>query len=283
MQKKTGNIKSREFRRYYENLRLCNLDQPVTTPKAFLKTQEKIRQLQASTQQSLAGLNKQLSEELLSRRGVERELESDQTELKALQQRKSNLPERFINIRRNLCEHLNLNDKELPFVAELVAVKEEDQAWTASIEMVLHSFALSLLVPEKYYPQVRAWVEQNRIVDARGKGQRLDYLCVGKAAPVSGDRIDPQALINKLQFRPHHHLVPWVRDEIQNRFNFICCNTVDEFNQISHRAMTTQRHVKFSPERHQKDDREHRTDPRHFVLGWDNTSKNESWFNKSLV
>jgi uncharacterized protein YPO0396 len=38
-------------------------------------------------------------------------------------------------------------------------------------------------------------------------------------------------------------------------------------------ALTSQRHVKNRGVRHEKDDRERVTDPRFFVLGWDNREK----------
>ena len=85
---------------------------------------------------------------------------------------------------------------------------------------MLRSFALSLLVPDRYYRRVRRYVEQNRMVDARGEGRRLVYLRLGKNAEPSSDRIHPQSLVRKLRFRDRHGLTPWVRAEVQRRFGF---------------------------------------------------------------
>ena len=49
------------------------------------------------------------------------------------------------------------------FVAELVAVRTEERSWEASSEMVLRGFALSLLVPQRHYQLVSAYVDRNRL------------------------------------------------------------------------------------------------------------------------
>src|SRR5690606_34075673 len=73
--------------------------------------------------------------------------------------------------------------------------------------------------------------------------------------------------------KPRHDLASWVRGEVLRRFNFRCCQSVEEFNDVAGPAMTENRHVKYNSQRHQKDDRPRTVDPRHFVLGWDNTAK----------
>ena len=267
--------KQKTFQRYYTQLRLCGINQSITTVKLFSNVRRKCLSLQEEKNAELQSLFNLLSEQRLFRSQLERDVEAEQLELTALRQRRSNVPERLITIRDEICRALELNAKELPFAAELIGIQAGEESWTASIEMVLHSFALSLLVPEKYYRQVRQYVEHHRLTDASGRGQRLDYLCVGHPAPPNGDRLHSHSLLHKLDFRTRHPLAAWVRDEVRSRFNFICCDDIEEFNKVSHRAMTRHCHIKYSPERHQKDDRDQRTNPRHFVLGWDNADKKQ--------
>ena len=40
---------------------------------------------------------------------------------------------------------------------------------------VIGAFSLSMLVPDRYYQRVRAYVEQQRVANAEGQGERLDY------------------------------------------------------------------------------------------------------------
>ncbi len=177
-------------------------------------------------------------------------------------------------MRRHVCTDLGLPEKDLPFAAEVISVKPEERAWESSIEMVLRGFALSLLVPQRYYHVVSRHVDAKRVADDSGRGQRLVYLRVGERTgsprrlPLHG-----QSLLRKLAFRESHPLLPWVKAELEERFDFLCCNTLDEFQGADGLAMTRNRHVKFRGVRHEKDDRDKIADPRYFVLGWDNREK----------
>src|SRR5207245_1436406 len=68
-------------------------------------------------------------------------------------------------------------------------------------------------------------------------------------------------------------LLPWLKAELHDRFNFRCCSTLEEFQLASEKALTRERHIKHLGGRHEKDDREQFVDPRRYVLGWDNREK----------
>jgi uncharacterized protein YPO0396 len=90
-----------------------------------------------------------------------------------------------------------------------------------------------------------------------------------------GDRLHPQSMLRKITFRSGQDLVPWVRAEVQRRFDFRCCDSIGQFNEVERLGMTANRHVKFGLDRHEKDDRPRAVDPRHYVLGWDNREKRQ--------
>ena len=253
--------------------RICGIPRVADNRAGFQEVYSQLQQTLNTADLDQSTLKQRLEATIGEKAGVERLRREEVSELELLQQRRTNLPRRCAEMRCQICADLGLDENILPFAAELMAVNPEHRHWEPSIEMVLRSFGLSLLVPERYYPRVRAYVERHPIKDEQGEGQRLDYLCVGKPDQPHGDRIHPHSLVNKLQFRSRHDLSPWVRGEILKRFDFRCCEHVDEFNEIPRLAMTANRHVKFSAERHQKDDRRRTVDPRHFVLGWDNTEK----------
>ena len=179
-----------------------------------------------------------------------------------------------MQLRSRLCEDLGLPARDLPFAAELIALKSDQKLWQSSIEMVLRSFGLSLLVPQQLYARVSSYVERTRLADSRDRGQRLVYLRVGERRPMPArPAMHPQSLLRKLDYRDGHTLLPWVRAELEERFDYRCCETIEEFQAAADLALTCQRHVKTRGVRHEKDDREHIADPRNFVLGWDNREK----------
>jgi uncharacterized protein YPO0396 len=79
--------------------------------------------------------------------------------------------------------------------------------------------------------------------------------------------------LRKLAFREGHPLLPWVKAEMEERFDFLCCDTLEQFQAADGLAITRNRHVKYRGVRHEKDDRDKSADPRYFVLGWDNREK----------
>lgn len=212
---------------------------------------------------------------VLDRGEMNRQIAEDKRELQALSQRQTKLPEAFAEIRRQLCDDLRLPESDLPFASELIAIPTSEREWEASIEMVLRSFALSLLVPEQHYRIVSSYINRTRIHDERGRGQRLVYLRVGERSAPSRQRpvTHSQSLLKKLEYRERHALLPWVKGELEDRFDYRCCDTIEDFHQVHDLAMTKERHLKAGRTRHEKDDRDRTADPRNFVLGWDNREK----------
>ena len=132
--------------------------------------------------------------------------------------------------------------------------------------MVLRPLALSLLIPERHYRVVSAHVERTRLADQLGRGQRLVYLRVGKRQRNGTPAWDAGSLPDKLQFREGHALLPWLKEELNERFGFQCCDSVDQFQAARGLALTKNRHVKMGRIRHEKDDRERSSNPKFFLL-----------------
>jgi len=261
--------------RFHQYLQTAGLREPITSQEAMASLHARLPKLLDDVDQQIVAFEKIREDKAIDRAAVRRQREDAQRELTSLEQHQGNLPEALADLRRRMREHLGLPESALVFAAELISVKPESRDWESSIEMVLRNFGLSLLVPQQHYPMVSRYVDQNRLADRQGRGQRLVYLKVGARAsvPQSRDPMHPGSLIQKLTFKDGHSLLPWVKAELEERLNYICCETIDEFQQISGLALTKERQVKYRGARHEKDDREQATDRSRFVLGWDNRAK----------
>ena len=222
----------------------------------------------------------ELRDDLVVRRAsLTRSQKEHVDELEMLKRRRTNLPGSFARLRAMICQDLRMREDQLVFASELIAVSEDQQPWESSIEMVLRSFALSLLVPDKYYRQVSKYIEQTRLVDGksdrRARGQKLVYLRVASEVDnaATRDRLHDQSLVRKLRFRDGHTLVPWVTQQVETRFDYRCCESIEEFHEAPRLAITKNRHAKFGSSRHEKDDRNKMADASQYVLGWDNQAK----------
>jgi len=177
----------------------------------------------------------------------------------------SNIPAHMLELRQAIANTLGITEAELPFVGELIQVKEDAAEWRGAIERVLHGFALSLLVDERRYAAVSNYVNDTHL------GKRLVYYKVDDAVPVGGVQPRPHSLLNKLELKEttFHH---WLEAELRRRFDYACVENMRDFRQES-KALTRQGQVKHGPDRHEKDDRSRVDDRRYWVLGFDNLEK----------
>jgi uncharacterized protein YPO0396 len=192
-------------------------------------------------------------------------------EIDSLCRRRSNIPKRILDLREMLCRTIGVGEAELPFAGELLQVREEERAWEGAAERLLHSFGLSLLVPDVHYAAVAAWVDRTHL------GERLVYFRIreGRAAGVAlqgTSGLHPQSLVRKLAIKPESAFYGWLDAELARRFDLACCDDLDQFRR-ERQAVTRAGQIKAGGERHEKDDR-HRIDDRsRYVLGWSNEAK----------
>lgn len=236
-------------------------------PVAFAQTCADVSHATIQTEQQQIDLENQQKElEFDFRRQRQTHNELD-TQIQSLKQRKNNIDEAQIQIRQALCQALNLDESEMPFVGELLQVREQDQAWEGAIERILHNFALSLLVPDRHYAAVSEWVEKTRL-----KG-RLVYFRVKNAEKSPGlVNFHPQSLVRKVSIKPDSEFYEYLHGQLANRFDYACCESLSEFRREK-QAVTLQGQVKSGNQRHEKDDRRALNDRRFYVLGWSNEDK----------
>lgn len=251
--------------RYAELIRLLGED-PALNEDAFLRQRVDCATLREIIEEDEAGVqNKRTLAEVAFSRGKE-DYAQLQAEIGSLRTRVSNIDEKQISMRRFLCESLKLSEEEMPFAGELLQVREEDQSWEGAIERLLHSFGLSLLVPDTYYTRVAQWVDRTHL-----KG-RLVYFRVREKKRADLPPLHPDSLVRKLQVKPDSDFYDWMELEMAGRFNLACCRDPESFRREA-RAITQAGQIKGAGERHEKDDRHRLDDRRRYVLGWRNTEK----------
>lgn len=190
--------------------------------------------------------------------------------IKSLKRNENNIAGRVAEIREEILEKIGATKEEIPFIGELIKVREEESVWELSIERVLHNFALRLIVPEKYYSKINDYVNstnlKGRIIYQRYKG-------FTSLANMTSKNIDNNSLINKLEFKPKSIYVDWFENILENQYNYACVNDLNEFNRYEQKAITKEGLIKFERGKHEKDDRPHISRKENFVMGWDNKDK----------
>lgn len=187
-------------------------------------------------------------------------------ELESLRQRRSNIPGQMLKLRDLLCGALDLDAGELPFVGELIQVRDDAGEWEGAAERLLHNFGLALLVPEAHYAAVAAWVDRSHL------GARLVYFRVRAVSVPEARPLHPDSLVRKLSIKPDSAFYPWIASELARRFDYACCDSLQQF-QREKLAITRNGQIKAGGERHEKDDRHRLQDRTRYVLGWTNQAK----------
>ncbi|WP_426197705.1 ATP-binding protein [Massilia sp. DWR3-1-1] len=187
-------------------------------------------------------------------------------ELDSLRGRRSNIASQMLDVRATLCAALHLLPDNLPFVGELIQVREDERAWEGAAERLLRNFGLSLLVPDAHFAAVAAWVDSTNI------GDRLVYYRVQANVAVEVRELPAAAMARKLQIKPDSPFYGWLDAELSRRFDHVCCDRLGAFRR-ERRAVTRGGQIKAAGERHEKDDRHRLDDRSRYVLGWSNQAK----------
>ena len=208
-----------------------------------------------------------LTEAGVSLRELGRQYSELTAELDSLRRRRSNIPSQMLDLRDTLCAALRIAPDSLPFIGELIQVREDERAWEGAAERLLHNFGLSLLVPEAHYADVAAWV------DGTNLGNRLVYYRVrAQRGGRTSAACRPMRWRASWRSSRSRRSTRWIEAELGRRFDHACCDTLDQFRREK-RAVTRNGQIKAGGERHEKDDRHRLDDRSRYVLGWSNQAK----------
>lgn len=197
------------------------------------------------------------------------EIQGYYEEINYLRSRKSNIPRENLILREKIIRDLKLKEEDLPFIGELIEVREEEKSWKGAIERVLRHFALNLLVDGENYARLNAYVNQTHL------GRRISYYPVTSIGRCVGN-LDASYLPAKVEVKGDNPLfADWVRFNLNNNYNYKCCEDEEEFNRECP-AVTKNGLVKHRNKRHEKDDSYRIYDFKNYVLGWRNASKIQS-------
>ena len=187
-----------------------------------------------------------------------------------LRNHENNISGRVAEIRDEIIEYVGATTNEIPFVGELIQLKDNEREWESAIERILHNFALRLIVPEKYYRQVNDYVNNHNL---RGRIVYYQYNGVETLREFENRVVQECSLLKKIELKPKANYLDWLEDRLYVEFNYACVNTLEDFNHITEKAVTKEGLIKSKGGKHEKDDRPGVNRREHYVLGWDNREK----------
>ena len=242
--------------------------EPASSAELFLRQRRELSARQEACQQAVADARQEFLEQFSAEQNMKQEAECIKQELSSLSRRDSNLPEAQIELRRRLAATLGVSPDRLPYVGELIQVKEQEKKlWEGAAERVLHSFALSLLVPDDLYSDVVHYVNSSNL-----RSRLIFY----KHSDLQGGRssaLVSNSLAQKLEIKPDTVFYAALSQQLLQRFNLACCSDEDDFRRQAEAVMPSG--LIKQRRRHEKDDRFDVKDRSRYVLGWSNTEKKQ--------
>jgi len=202
---------------------------------------------------------------------VETQQEEISGQVRSLEEREGKINEKQVRIRSQIAEALGVSPRELPFVGELVQVKDAEARWTGVIERLVHNFALCVLVPERLRQQMDQHVHRTNL------NGRLVYHVLDSGSRSPNPLLDPNSVACKLELHEDAgEFEEWIAAELSYRFDHICYeDTKAGFNKAK-TAVTINGLIKQGSTERRKDDRHDINDRSRDVLGWDNSAKIEA-------
>ena len=181
-------------------------------------------------------------------------------EIASLHGRKSRIRRDALELRQRILGGTGLTESSMPFIAELIDVKDDQGHWRTAAERVLRGFALGMLIDRTDYPAVVAYVDAHNM-----RGQvRYTPVSVGQRTqiqPPSPATIAGKLIIAETPF------AGWLADQLHRSYDHQCVSTPTDLNRHT-RAVTAAGQVRHRSGTHVKDDRT--MSAADHILGFDN-------------
>ncbi len=181
------------------------------------------------------------------------------------------LDEKFIEARKVISDKLNIPISELPFVCELIQVKESQKEWLPAIEKLLKPFALNLIIQTDYYENAGRFINDFTFNDVKINLFKLERKIGNLVEPFNKNFV-----FHKLEFKndSKQNIIDNVKYQIINHQDYLCCDKEELFK--VRRAITKMGFTKRGENFHEKYDRKKSNNASSFILGWDNRNKIEA-------
>ena len=253
-----------QFDLFNDLLRAVELD-PVEGAEQFGVRREQIRRATEEVDAAYSDRQNRLTEIGVELRELTAEAAEVNAELRSLDNRRTNIPRKNLDLRQVLCHELRISEDVLPFAGELIQVRAPEADWEGAAERLLHGFGVSLLVPDAHYPAVSDWINDHHL-----NGRLVYYRVPPRVAPAPDPAGGTDALYTKLDIQESPYF-QWLDRELRIRAGHQCVATMGEFRRAQ-KAITRNGQIK-SDQRHEKNDEQRIDDRRRYVLGWSNEAK----------
>ncbi|KFI92236.1 hypothetical protein BISA_0633 [Bifidobacterium saguini DSM 23967] len=184
----------------------------------------------------------QLAKTMNARAAARDTLEKLQRDYDRQKSQRTRITQHMDETRAMLARATGLTPADLPYVAELMDVKEGDERWRIAMNVAYGSFAQTILVDKRHEQGFAAKVST---IDPHAMSRRTwqfvdttsDYGNVDKTDVAASD--EDEWLSDKLRYREDSPFAGWLRSQTQSeRYDALCVKAIDDTNRNTRQVQT---------------------------------------------
>ncbi|ONI88005.1 hypothetical protein ALI22I_19865 [Saccharothrix sp. ALI-22-I] len=261
---KDSGIAKERFDRYAGLV--TRLDLPVPQEEAaFAGLRSRLPDVLESARRNKAELEPDVLEAMAKQVEARNKHDEREAELIRLRAAKTLIPGQLVARRETISQATKVSISALPYVAELIDLRDGEERWRPAAEKVLRNYGMRLLVPESRKLVVQRFIDAN---DMRGL---VEYSVV---TAVSAHTPQPArgTLAAKLAVDHNHPYGRWLAGQLVKQFDHVCVESAAELD--DHKiAVTLNGTVKLPGNHYRKDDRAELTSRSSYILGANTAAK----------
>lgn len=226
--------------------------------RSFDRVSKRITELDAQIEQNS---NAQSDADFNRRKTIEAKQEAAQ-DLESLLRNKSALNTNLIRARNQIAESLQMRPDELPFVAELAKVRDEDAEWEGVANRILGGIGSQILVETANIAAARRFLAGKKF-----PGTKVVLHEVRRLDDERSGNLHPDALARKIEIKTGDRFEQVARALIDSHAKHVCMDS-KTFETTPHRQAAIREGSVKSGLETIKDDRSDISDRSKYILGW---------------
>jgi uncharacterized protein YPO0396 len=176
-------IERKKYAKDYQNLTArLHLNTQISV-QALIENQAQAEVLENKNQQDIVLIDSLVLDHGVTYKQCDNEHVEIKQELAAvIASPNSNIPYKYQNFKSELAQALSVEENDIPYVAELIEVKPEQNMWRGAIERAVGGHRLRLLIPSRLMSQALNWINQRhnylhvRLLEAQDYSQVARFL-----------------------------------------------------------------------------------------------------------
>ena len=232
---------------------------PIDNPGDFVSLRDDVRAEADQITTQIGAAEAIYYDCIAAHRGAQDRRRRVAEDLERVRHKRSALPAWALDARSRIAEALGVTENRIPYVAELVDLKESEERWRIAVEKVLNASGLTLLVPDPDYQRAL------RFVNAEHMRSLVRLRSAQHGQPLNQPAV--ASLAAKLRLvDPTHECAAEASNLIVADGDYQCVDGPDEFGN-HRRAVTDQGLTKTGAKSARKDDRRQLTASDFIFLG----------------